>query len=143
MPVINKSTTINATPERVFEILADPELASQLNPDLNIVSYTPSAIGGFDNSWEYKMSGLKFKGTTRMLVVEKPYNTVYETIGDLPSRWTWQLERQGDATMVKVELDYKIPGMLNNPLLRPVAERTNEKVITNQLANLKRLSEQN
>jgi uncharacterized membrane protein len=89
------------------------------------------------------MSGFKFKGNTRMLTVEKPFIATYETTGDLPSRWSWQLERQGDATGVKVELDYTIPRMLNNPLLRPVVERTNEKVITNQLATLKRLSEEN
>lgn len=143
MPIIKKSATIQAPAERVFEVLADPKLQSQLNPDLTITSFTPSAIGGFDNTWEYKMSGFKFKGDTHMLVVEKPYVATYETTGDLPSQWSWQLESQGNTTAVKVELDYKIPGMLNNPLIRPMVERTNEKVITNQLANLKRLSEQN
>ena len=143
MPVIIKSATIQAPPERVFEVLADPTLASEMNPDLTIISYTPSPIGGFDNTWEYKMSGFKFKGDTKMRVVEKPYNTTYETTGDLPSTWKWQLESQGEATTVRVELDYKIPGILNNPLTRPMVERTNEKVITNQIANLKRLSETN
>src|SRR4051794_33108918 len=104
MPVIKKSATIQAPAERVFEVLADPTLASKLNPDLTITSYTPSAIGGFDNTWEYKMSGFKFKGDTHMLVVEIPYIATYETTGDLPSRWSWQLEKQGEATIVKVEL---------------------------------------
>ncbi|MBN9391611.1 MAG: SRPBCC family protein [Chloroflexi bacterium] len=141
MPVIKKSTAVTAPAERVFEILADPKLAHELNPDLVLTSYTPSTIGGFDNSWEYKMSGLKFKGTTRMLVVERPFVAIYETTGDLPSRWSWHLQSQGETTLVEVELDYTIPKLLNNPLLRPSVEKTNEKVITNQVANLKRLSE--
>jgi hypothetical protein len=141
MPVIKKSSTVQAPAERIFGILADPQLAHDLNPDLVLTSYTPSAIGGFDNTWEYKMSGFKFKGNTKMLVVERPYVAVYETTGDLPSRWSWHLQSQGDTTLVEVELDYTIPKMLNNPLLRPTVEKTNEKVITNQVANLKRLSE--
>lgn len=141
MPVIKKSTAVQAPAERVFEILADPTLAHDLNPDLVLTSYTPSAVGGFDNTWEYKMSGLKFKGQTRMLVVDRPFVTIYETTGDLPSRWSWHLQSQGDTTEVQVELDYTVPGLLNNPLTRPAVERGNEKVITNQLANLKRLSE--
>lgn len=141
MPLIKKTTAVQAPAERIFGILADPERAQELNPDLVLTSYTPSTIGGFDNTWEYRMSGFKFKGNTRMLVVEKPFVAIYETTGDLPSRWSWHLQSQGDATEVQVELDYTIPGMLNNPLTRPTVERTNEKVITNQLANLKRLSE--
>jgi uncharacterized protein YndB with AHSA1/START domain len=141
MPLISKTETIKAPAERVFEVLSDPTLASELNPNLTITSYTPAAIGGFDNTWEYKMAGMKFTGETKMVEVNPPYRTVYETSGGLPSTWRWQLTNTGELTEVSVELDYTIPGVLNNPLTRPILERQNEKVLENQLANLKRISE--
>jgi uncharacterized membrane protein len=143
MTRIEKDIVINASAEKVFDILDDPNRASEMNPDLTLLSYTPAERGGYDNTWEYKMAGMKFAGESHMKAYEKPRLIVFETTGGIPSRWEWTLEPQGPTTTrVSLSLDYTMPGSLVGAIANKlVVERQNEKAIENQLANLKRMSE--
>lgn len=142
MSHIEKSTLISAPAEMIFAILNDPARASELNPDLTLLSHSPSAVGGHDNTWEFKMAGRKFSGETKIREYEEPHHLVFDTSGGIPSHWEWRLEPQGKATQVSLSLDYTVPGsLLGAALDKLVIERQNEKAIDNQLANLKRMSE--
>jgi uncharacterized membrane protein len=139
---LTKNITIQAPAEKIFAVLIDPERASEMNPDLKLLSYTPAAIGGHDNTWEYKMGGMTFNGETRMKVYDAPRRAVYETSGGIPSTWEWSLAEIGDAVQVSLSLDYTMPGSLLGAIANKLLlERQNEKVIENQLANLKRMAE--
>ena len=61
MTLIQKSITINAPAEKVWEILDDMSLQSELNPNLKILSHTPAPVGGQNTTWEYKMAGMRIQ----------------------------------------------------------------------------------
>jgi uncharacterized membrane protein len=142
MSHIEKSTVINAPAEKVFDLLNDPARAGELNPNLTLLTYTPAAMGGYDNTWEYKMAGRKFSGETKIVKFQPPHRMVYATTGGIPSHWVWTVQPQGSGVKVFLSLDYTMPGSLLGAVVdKLVVERQNEKEIENQLANLKRASE--
>jgi uncharacterized membrane protein len=143
MSHIEKSIVIHARAEKIFEILNDPNQASEMNPDLTLLSHTPAEAGGYNSTWEYKMAGKKFSGETKVVEYDKPKRLVLETTGGIPSHWEWTLESEDFTTTdVSLSLDYTTPGSLLGVIANKlVIERQNEKVIENQLANLKRMAE--
>jgi uncharacterized membrane protein len=144
MSHIEKSIVINARAERIFDILNDPDRASEMNPELTLLSHSSASIGGFNSTWEYKMAGKKFSGETKVVAYEKPKRLVLETSGGIPSHWEWILESEDFITTdVSLSLDYTMPGSLLGAIANKLlVERQNEKVIEHQLNNLKRMSEQ-
>jgi len=142
MSHIEKSAVINAPAEKVFDILNDPTRASELNPNLTLLTYTPAAMGGYDNTWEYGMAGRKFSGETKIVEFQRPQRIAWSTAGGIPSHWVWTVQPQGSGVKVSLSLDYTMPGSLLGAVVdKLVVERQNEKEIENQLANLKRASE--
>lgn len=142
MTVIQKSTTINAPAEKVFDILDNMELQTELNPNLKILSYSPSPVGGNNTKWEYKMAGMKLNGETIVREYTRPTHEVFDSKGGIDSRWEWTLTSQGASTEVSLKLEYTMPGsFLGAAFNKLVVEGQNEKDIEGQLANLKRLSE--
>ena len=142
MPRVAKSILINATPEVIFALIIDPERAHAMNPDLTVLSYKPSEVGGFNTTWEYLMAGMKFNGASKVAEFDAPNRLVNETIGSIPSRWVWQVVPKGESTRVLLAVEYTMPGSFLGALLNKlVIERQNEKSAENQLINLKRLAE--
>ncbi len=142
MTVIQKSITINAPAENVFDTLDNMELQSELNPNLKILAYTPSPVGGHNTKWEYKMAGMKFTGETMVREYERPKREVFDSKGGIDSRWEWTLTSQGATTEVSLRLEYTMPGsFLGAAFNKLLIAGQNEKDIEGQLANLKRLAE--
>ena len=142
MTLIQKSVTINAPVDKVLAILEDPERQSELNPNLKLLSHTPSPLGFYDTTWEYKMAGMKLSGESTVIAYERGKRIVFESKGGIDSRWEWTINAQGDTTQVSLELAYTMPGsLLGAALNKLVIEGQNEKDIEGELATLKRLSE--
>jgi uncharacterized membrane protein len=128
--------------ERVFALLMDPARASELNPELKLLSHRPSPVGGYDSTWEYKMAGVPFSGETTMIECQAASRIVSKTSGGIPSTWVFEFESQSEATQVTVALDYTMPGaLLGAAVDKLVLERQNEKAIERYLGNLKRIAE--
>jgi uncharacterized membrane protein len=142
MTLIQKSVTINAPVDTVLAILEDPERQSELNPNLKLLSYTPSPLGFYDATWEYKMAGMKLSGESTVIAYEQGKRIVFESKGGIDSRWEWTINAQGDTTQVSLALTYTMPGsLLGAAINKLVIEGQNEKDIEGELATLKRLSE--
>ena len=142
MTLIQKSITINAPAEHVWDILDDMGLQSELNPNLKILSHTPAAVGGQNTTWEYKMAGMKFSGETTMREYDRPKREAFDSKGGIDSRWEWTLTSQGSTTGASLKLEYTMPGsFLGAAVNKLVIAGQNEKDIEGQLANLKRLAE--
>jgi uncharacterized membrane protein len=142
MTLIQKSITINAPAERVWEILDDMEVQSELNPNLKILSHIPAPIGGHNIKWEYKMAGMTFSGETTMIEFDRPKREVFDSKGGIDSRWEWTLTSQGSTTDASLKLEYTMPGsFLGAAFNKLVIQGQNEQDIEEQLANLKRLAE--
>src|SRR5690349_19011996 len=100
MSHIETSTLVQAPADNVFDLLIDPARMSDLNPELKLLSHQPSAVGGHDTAWQYKMAGVTFSGATTMIACAAPSQIVFRTTGGIPSTWMFQLEPRGDATQV-------------------------------------------
>lgn len=134
------STLIQATIERVFDLLTDPNHFNQVNPDLTITEATPSALGGFDMCWEYRIGAMTLAGESTIVTFERPHTLVIDTTGGVPSHWVWRLSAEPDGARVELELDYTVPKAL--AFMGKLLEKQNEKSVAMQLANLKRLAEE-
>lgn len=142
MTQIQKSVTINAPVDKVLSILEDPERQTELNPNLKILSYTPSPLGYFDSKWEYKMAGIPFNGTSTTVAYERGKSIIFESKGGIDSRWEWTITSQGDTTGVSLSLTYTMPGsFIGAAFNKLLIEGQNEKDTEGELANLKRMSE--
>jgi uncharacterized membrane protein len=142
MTVIQKSISINAPAEKVWDILDNMELQSQLNPNLKILSYTDSPLGGHNTKWEYKMAGMKFNGETIVREYERPRHEIFDSKGGIDSRWEWTLTSQGATTEVSLRLEYTMPGsFLGAAFNKLLVEGQNEKDIEGELTALKRMAE--
>ncbi len=145
MSHLTKNITINTRAEKVFDLINDPNRTSQLNPYLTLLSHKPAELGGYDSTWNYKMAGKKFSGNTKITAYQKPKRVVYETTGGIPSHWEWTLTSEDFMTTdVSLSLDYTVPGSILGAIAdKLVIERQNEKIIEQQLVNLKRMAESN
>lgn len=142
MSHIEKTAIVQAPADKVFALLVDPARASDLNPELKLLSHHPSPVGGYDSTWEYKMAGVTFAGATTTVEYQPPSRLVMQTTGGIPSTWVFTLEPQGEATLATVVLDYVMPGaLLGKAVDKLVLERQNEKSIERYIANLKRIAE--
>lgn len=142
MTQIQKSVTISAPVDKVLSILEDPERQTELNPNLKILSYTPSPLGYFDSKWEYKMAGIPFNGTSTTVAYERGKSIIFESKGGIDSRWEWTITSQGDTTGVSLSLTYTMPGsFIGAAFNKLLIEGQNEKDTEGELANLKRMSE--
>jgi hypothetical protein len=139
---ISKSAIIQAPAERIFDLLADPNHLSLVNPDITITGYTPSTIGGYDMEWDYKFGAMTLSGESKIVKYERPTQLIIDTTGGVPSRWHWSLRANGNGAgaQLDLELDYTVPQQL--AFLGKLVEKQNEKSVEMQVANLKRLAEE-
>ena len=135
-----KSTTIHATAERVFDLLADPDHFNKVNPDLVITATAQSALGGYDMDWEVRFGGMTLTGESKVVKFERPRELVIDTRGGVPSRWEWALQPNGDGVHLCLTLDYTVPKAL--AFMGKLLEKQNEKSVEMQIANLKRMAEE-
>ena len=139
---ITKSTVIQATAERVFDLLADPWHFNKVNPDLVITDATPSALGGYDMCWELRFGAMTLAGESKIIAFERPSQLVIDTQGGVPSHWVWSIQpngENGDGVHLNLALDYIVPKQL--AFLGKLLEKQNEKSVEAQVTNLKRLAE--
>jgi hypothetical protein len=136
---IKRQVLINGSLAQLFELVAHPDHLSQVNPDIHVLSYAPSAIGGYDTDWEYQFGAMKLAGKSKVVAYEPPHTLNVETQGGIPSRWFWSFLGQGDGVLVAVELDYDIPKPL--AFMGSLLTKRNEKSVEMQLENLKMLAE--
>ncbi len=135
---IERQMWIRASPMQLFELVAHPDHLSEMNPDIRVLSYAPSASGGYDTEWEYQFGAMKLAGKSRVASYEPPHKLIVDTQGGIPSHWVWSFVAQGDGARVGVNLDYDIPKPL--AFMGNLLTKRNEKSVETQLENLKVLA---
>ena len=132
-----KTIIISAPVEKVFNYVEDPtnlpEIWSSL-VEVKDVERLPN--GGTKLGWVYKMTGVRFEGTTETTEYVANQRLVTKNKGGVSSIITWTFESEDD-TKVTFEVDYT----LNIPVLRKLAEpllvKLNENEADLLLSNLK------
>ncbi len=139
MVTIERSFYVAASPEKVFAFLADHANDPQWLPGLT--DSRNFAGEGTDYRWEwtYKMAGIPFDGTGKILEHEPPRRHVVETKGGITSRWAWTLEPEREGTRISLKMEYEVPVAVVGRLAEGLLRRQNEQAADKGIANLQRI----
>ncbi len=140
MAHIEKSITIQAPVEKVFNYMLEPSNYPEFWPSLvavkDIKKKDESRIGDtFD--WIYKMAGLHLEGKSERVNVIP--NRVIETreTGHVESDFLWEFESENGETKLRVTLNYAPHPTVFERLAEPVVHKINEHEMEVLLKNLK------
>jgi uncharacterized protein YndB with AHSA1/START domain len=111
MPKSEGSITINTPIEKAFDAAADPEKRAQYinSAILTNTKGKPDELGSY-SEWLYRVAGMKIYGKMTVSEVEKPRKLVLDMSGTMPGKLTWSLEQDGQAVIVYVCVEYRVPG---------------------------------
>lgn len=137
---IERQVAIAAPAERIFDLITDPQQLSRVNPDIAVLSFAPSVVGGYDIQWEYRFGMMTLAGESKNALFEKPHRIVIDTLGGVPSHWDWSVQPNGAGSHLSLTLDYSVPPAL--AFMGKLLEKQNEKSVDAQMANIKRLAEE-
>jgi carbon monoxide dehydrogenase subunit G len=140
MIAISRSIAIRAPAARVFDQLSPPENLLEIWPSLVAVErprIEPDARHDFD--WTYRMAGVKLRGRCETVEVERDRLRVDRNTGGIPSTFRWTFEPREDGTVVRLDVEYEVPGLLRmiaGALLRAMNEREAETLLANLKARI-------
>lgn len=138
MARIEKIIIINAPIEKVFNYVEDPtnlpEIWSSL-VEVKDVERLPN--GGTKYGWLYKMTGVRFEGTTETTEYVTNQRLVTDNKGGVSCIIAWTFKSEDSSTKLTFEVDYTV----NIPVLRKLAEpllvKLNENEADLLVGNLK------
>lgn len=138
MAKITKSTRINASVDRVFEYLSNPENLLEVWPNMVEVSNIQmKPDGGRAYDWVYKMAGMKFHGHADTTALEKNKRTVVKNDKGIPSTFEWTFAGEDGGMRLTVSVEYTIPVPLVQKLAEKLVHRMNERDAETLLENIK------
>jgi uncharacterized membrane protein len=142
MAKLNKSITINAPVDKVFEFVTEPTNLPKFWPSLIEVRDVKRSGDWVESyHWVYKMAGVKFEGDTELSESLPKRRVVAVNSGGIPSEFVWNYAPEGEGTRVTVDVEYKVPGALLGKLAEPLVIKMNEREAETLLANLKAMME--
>ena len=137
MVAVKRDVVIEAPLERVFALVSDPARMPEWLPGLVEVRVLLGTGAGQQFEWTYKMAGILLRGQSVVVEFVPNERAVHQTIGAIPSTWTYTVEPREGGTAVTIEAEYTIPV----PVLRKVAEllavRRNTRDLEAGLLNIK------
>lgn len=138
MAKVEKSVRINTPVERIFDYINTPTNLPEFWPSMveaKDIQKLPN--GGNRFRWVYKMAGMRFEGISEDTDVVPNQKVVSKTEGGLESIVTWDLQTEGESTIVRFLAEYTVPIPLLGKLAEAFIVRQNEHESEVLLANLK------
>ena len=137
MAKIERSSTINASVEKVFAYISDPTNLPEWLPSLTDARDITGEGVGQRWGWTYKMIGLSLKGESEVTEHIPNQRHVHKSTGGILSTWTYTFNPEAGGTRLNLVVEYTIPV----PVLGKVAERLvlrqNEREADLAMANIK------
>lgn len=142
MVKVNLTIDIAASPEAVFDFVADPNNHPEFMPSLEAVSTVSDNEVGKQGSYTFNMMGAKLDGSFTDTVFERPTERTYELDGDINGPVTWGIKetKSGSRLGYKASLTFPGPTLLGT-LTDPFTRRLLQKEIESTLENVKTLVE--
>ncbi|HZA26335.1 MAG TPA: SRPBCC family protein [Actinomycetota bacterium] len=113
MTVIRQSTVIDARPEEVWRVIADPRNLPRWNSLIKAVRGVPpdGLKPGDRYSTEIGALGVRFKVSARVLEIDPPRSSMIRLSGPLQATVrTWLRPVGKNRTRLEHEVDYKLKG---------------------------------
>jgi uncharacterized protein YndB with AHSA1/START domain len=135
---IERTVTINAPLEKVFEYACDPVNVPEFWPSLikvEDVKRLPS--GGYTFKYTFKMAGMHLNGTAENLEYVPNKRIVLKVKAGIDATITWKFETLDGKTRMIHDAEYVIPAALLGKLAEPFIAKVNEHDADSMLANLK------
>lgn len=139
-----ESTTIAASPQKVYAFVAEATRATSFIPGLSRIHNVQPAIAQSGQTWEYEFDwfGLVVSGNSKCTKSEPAKVHQFQTVTGNPSTWTYVIEPDGTNTRLTLEVEYQIPG---NVLARYASQSVFEKMNVDRareiVANVKTMLE--
>jgi uncharacterized membrane protein len=138
MAKLEKSVTIKAPVEKVFDFMADPKNLPEVWPSMvEVRGVQPSPTGGYNFSWTYKMAGMRFEGASETTGFIANKHNVTESKKGIQSKFTWDYQPEAGGTKLTVQVEYTVPIPLLGKLAEAFIIKQNEHESDVLLANLK------
>ena len=138
MAKLEKSVTIKAPVQKVFDFMADPKNLPEIWPSMvEVKDVQPSSTGGYDFSWTYKMAGMRFKGASETTEYIANQRNVTESKKGIQSKFTWTYKPEEGGTKLTVQVEYTVPVPLLGKLAEAFIIKQNQHELVAMLANLK------
>ncbi len=138
MAKLEKTITINAPVEKIFNYISQPTNLPEFWPSLvetSDVQELPN--GGHSNRWVYKMAGIRLEGTSEDVEYVTNQRIVSKTKGGVESTQTWVFQPEAGGTKVTFEVEYNIPIPVLGKLAEAIVVKMNDREGDSILANLK------
>ena len=137
MANVEKSITINAPAEKVFDYLNDPRAQLEWVPSIMEVKDVSGSGVGQHFRWKYKMAGILLEGESTVTEYIPNKRIVTQSKGGATSTWTFNLEPHNGETRVKLTIDYTIPVPVLGRLAEKIVLKRNEREADLAMTNIK------
>ena len=138
MAKLEKSITINAPVEKVFEFIGAATNLPEIWPSLvELTDITQLPNGGHSDRFVYKMAGIRLEGTGEDIEYVPNERIVTKTTGGAESIQTWLFQPEAKGTKVTFKVEYTIPVPVLGKLAEAIIVKMNDHEGELILANLK------
>ena len=137
MAKVERSITINAPVEKVFNYLADPMAQLEWLPSMMDVKDVSGSGVGQHFRWTYKMAGVMLKGETTVTEHIPNERRVTQSKGGVTSTWIVNLETHDGGTMMKLDIEYTIPIPVLGKIAEKIVLKRNEREADLAMSNIK------
>ena len=137
MAKVERSITINAPVEKVFNYLADPMAQLEWLPSIMDVKDVSGSGVGQHFRWTYKMAGVLLKGETTVTEHIPNKRRVTQTKGGVTSTWIFDFETLDGGTKVQLSIEYTIPVPVIGKLAEKLVLKRNEREAGLAMQNIK------
>jgi uncharacterized protein YndB with AHSA1/START domain len=144
--VSHLSTTIRveASPEAVFDLIADPTRAPEwqtLLAEMGEISGRPGGVGSSYIGY-YRVAGRRIEGRFVVTAAERP--RIHQATGTTRggwTRWTTYIDPADGGSEVRVALEYELPGEIVRSVLGVLTGTRLQRAFHRTYLNLKRVAE--
>lgn len=139
---LDERTHVEASPEEVFDYIADPHNHPKFTPSLIEITDVEENEVGKEGRFVFKMVGTSLEGRFVDEEFDRPSLRTYELEGDIDGRVTWSIDETNDGVEVRYESPIEPPGPdLLEAVTEPIMQRYLESETESTLKNLKALVE--
>lgn len=140
---VEAETTVDASPETVFEFIADPNNHPKILPSLVEISNVDDTDIGKRGRYVFKMVGQAMEGEFDDIEFDPPDRRAYELTGDIEGTVTWTIEASDGVAHVHYRQATDPPGPdLLDTITEPIATTFLQREADTMIENLRMLVEE-